>query len=723
MKIKIVCLSVLASSILAACGGATDNSTTPQSSVKVQNSSAQLKSTAKAASNEIPAQYASHASVIGMIEGAEYDRFIVYYKKNNLLKGSNDGDAVAASNNARVASARRLSIQERHITGTKGHVIQASRGMSASEAQAFMVEYLKDADVEYIEPDLILHPTLVPNDTRFNEQWDLSNGPAGMSMPNAWDKATGKNIVVAVVDTGITSHSELEGQVLPGYNFISDSRWDRNRSGRSSDASDPGDWLQDDDYCPISAGPQYVHDSSWHGTHVAGTIAAKTNNSSGVAGIAFNAKIVPVRALGRCGGFMSDINDGIIWASGGTVPGIPNNPNPAKVINLSLSGSGLCSKTAQDAIDIARNNGAIVVQAAGNENLDASKNASNPACQGEIVVGATDSSGNRAGFSNYGSLVNVMAPGDSILSTWNKGPKGPEGESYTYMSGTSMATPHVSGLVALMLEKDSTLTVDQIKRYITSTATSMNSRCPEGCGAGLVNAEKALSSLPIQVAGDLPQSSDEVVVKVDPQNGSIYRIEIPEKTEFLRMVTADASAASIRSEFDTEWKDCRPEFWPAWKDCDAWDPKPGFYYIKMNANSGTTPRVSSHIYINAGHLNYGETIDIVAKAPYFPRVVTLDKIGANEAVQHTLNNWEAVYAVVNQYSGKGGLFENNENADLFRGDDGIYGGAWMLVGPRGTGVGVAASKPDADRIKVVLPIGGDQGKDAHYSYTPTKVAR
>ncbi|WP_277188003.1 S8 family peptidase, partial [Caballeronia sp. BR00000012568055] len=642
----------------------------------------------------------------------------------NLLQGSSDGEASAAVNNSRVASARGISIQERSVTGTQGHVIETSKGLNASEAQAFMLEYLKSADVEYIEPDLIIHPALVPNDARYNEQWGMSNGATGIGLPNAWDKSTGKNVVVAVIDTGITAHSDLSEQVLPGYNFISDARFDRNRNGRSNDASDPGDWLQAGDQCPAAGGTYYVHDSTWHGTHVAGIIAAKSNNGTGVAGTAFNAKILPVRALGRCGGFTSDINDAIIWASGGSVPGVPNNPNPAKVINLSLSGAGQCSKTAQDAIDIARNNGAVVVQAAGNDAIDASQKYATPECQGEIVVGATNSSGERTSFSNFGSLVNLMAPGAYILSTWNAGPKGPEGESYGYMDGTSQATPHVAGVVALLLEKDPTLTLDQIRRYLMSTVTPMTGRCLEGCGAGLVNADKALASLPIAVDGDLPQTPDEVTVSVNAEKGATYRLEIPEATELLKMVVAEASSVSIRSEFDQEWTSCKPALWPAWTNCFVWNPKPGFYYVKMSTRNGINTRVATSIYIGAGHLDFGETIKVISKPPYFPRVITLDKISSADAVRHTFSIDDRVYGTLSQYSSPTGqLFELNENADPSQGGDGIYNSAWMLVGPNGTGVGQNISTQNSPNLKIVLSVSNSGNLDAHYSYTAAVVPK
>ncbi|MEE7566353.1 S8 family serine peptidase, partial [Xanthomonas sp. Kuri4-3] len=182
------------------------------------------------------------------------------------------------------------------------------------------------------------------------------------------------------------------------------------------------------------------------GTHVAGTIAAVTNNAVGVAGTAYNAKIVPVRVLGRCGGYTSDIADAIVWASGGSVSGVPANANPAEVINMSLGGSGTCSTTYQNAINGAVSRGTTVVVAAGNSATNVSSSV--PAnCANVIAVAATTSAGAKASFSNYGTGIDVSAPGQGILSTLNSGTTTPGNASYASYNGTSMAAPHVAGVV------------------------------------------------------------------------------------------------------------------------------------------------------------------------------------------------------------------------------------------------------------------------------------
>src|SRR5439155_26204113 len=162
----------------------------------------------------------------------------------------------------------------------------------------------------------------------------------------AWDTTSGAGVTVAVLDTGITPHSDLTGNVIAGYDFISDPPTARDGDGRDPNPNDEGDWFNAGE-----CGSTTPETSSWHGTHVAGTIGALTDNGVGVAGIARNARIEPVRVLGKCGGFTSDIADAITWASGGRVSRVPRNPNPAKVINMSLGGSGACGRTFQRPID------------------------------------------------------------------------------------------------------------------------------------------------------------------------------------------------------------------------------------------------------------------------------------------------------------------------------------------------------------------------------------
>ncbi|MES2019185.1 MAG: S8 family peptidase [Pseudomonadota bacterium] len=391
-----------------------------------------------------------------------------------------------------------LTMRTLHTTATGANIVHLGKKMSVADVAAVARELqARDANVEYAEPDRIMHKMMTPNDTRYNEQWQYFDATGGLRANTAWDVATGTGVVVAVIDTGFRPHADLSGAFVQGYDFISDATMAADGNGRDSDASDAGD--------SVTAGQcgtgEPAENSSWHGTHVSGTIAARTNNGLGVAGVAFNAKILPVRVLGKCGGYTSDIADGIIWASGGTVSGVPANANPAKVINMSLGGGGACDTTSQNAINSARSRGTVVIVAAGNETQDASN--SNPGnCAGVVTVAATTKAGGRAYYSNFGSMVDVAAPGGDarvsgggILSTLNAGTTTPGADSYAFYQGTSMATPHVAGVAALMLSKTPGMTPDQIEAKLKSSARAFPASCV-GCGAGIVDAAAALGSVP-----------------------------------------------------------------------------------------------------------------------------------------------------------------------------------------------------------------------------------
>ena len=302
-------------------------------------------------------------------------------------------------------------------------------------------------------------------------------------------------------DSGRTNHSDLNANILPGYDFISDTMVSNDGDGRDSDPSDPGDWVAANQ----CGGSHSAQNSSWHGTHVSGTVAALTNNVQGVAGVAHAAKVVPLRALGTCGGYDSDIADAITWAAGGSVPGIPANPNPAEVINLSLGGQGACGTATQSAINTAVGLGSTLVIAAGNDTADTA--GFSPAnCNSVIAVGSTTNTGAKSGFSNYGPLVDVAAPGSTIISTLNAGTTVPAAESYAVYSGTSMAAPHVAGVAALIQSVAPwPKTPAQVEQLVKCTATPFPTAPSQSIGTGIVNAENAAKvamALPISVVGD-----------------------------------------------------------------------------------------------------------------------------------------------------------------------------------------------------------------------------
>ena len=424
------------------------------------------------------------------------DRMIVKYKDAKVVNGRAMVPAVTAARQSvadRAGQDYGVKLQALHGIATGANVMKLSRKMALTEARALAKEMMaRDPQIEYAEPDRIMTKMMTPNDPRYSEQWHYFDATGGLRLPAAWDNSTGAGIRVAVIDTGYRPHVDLSGQFLAGYDFISDTAVSNDGNGRDSDASDPGD--------AVTAGACYAgspaSSSSWHGTHVAGTIAAATNNGVGVAGVAFGAKIVPVRVLGKCGGYTSDIADAIVWSSGGSVSGVPNIAARAHVINMSLGGGGACDTTTQNAINSARSRGTVVIVAAGNENQNAS-NASPANCSGVVTVAATTKAGGRASYSNYGTVVDVAAPGGGtgggVLSTLNSGTNAPGSDTYASYQGTSMATPHVAGVAALMLAKNGALTPDQIESKLKSTARAFPATC-SGCGTGIVDAAAAVAS-------------------------------------------------------------------------------------------------------------------------------------------------------------------------------------------------------------------------------------
>jgi serine protease len=413
-----------------------------------------------------------------------FDRFIVKYRAGTSAAAQQANPASAAR-----GSAKALSVGRVRTLSVGGEVVQANRALDRVEAESLMRQIAADPNVEYVEVDQIMKPLMTPNDTHYGTYlWGLQSGTPGIKADQAWNTTSGAGVIVAVLDTGYTDHSDLVGNILPGYDFISTARIAVDGNGRDADAHDPGDAYRNEN-------------SSWHGTHTAGTVAAVGNNNKGVIGVAYGAKVVPVRVLGAGGGYTSDIADGIVWASGGSVAGVPTNANPAEVINMSLGGQSTCSSTYQAAIDGAVARGTTVVVAAGNSNADVS--GFTPAsCNNVIAVAATNKSGTRASYSNYGSKIDVAAPGgDSpdcttlIVSTGNAGTDGPTTENYLCMAGTSMAAPHVAGTVALMQAVRTTpLTPAQVESILKSTLRAFPGSNDKPIGNGIIDAQAAVSA-------------------------------------------------------------------------------------------------------------------------------------------------------------------------------------------------------------------------------------
>ncbi|MBT2493703.1 S8 family serine peptidase [Streptomyces sp. ISL-96] len=438
---------------------------------------------------------------------APVEKVIVTYKSKAAEAGSNTAakkDAAAKGEE----TGESLSFERRLAGGAA--LVDLGGEASKKDLTEVMDAFRADSSVASVEADIRAYAMAVtPNDTDYSKQWDLFEATGGMNVPGAWDKTTGSGVTVAVIDTGHAAHSDLAGNVVAGYDFISSSADARDGNGRDSDAKDEGDWNATDGECGTGS---RASNSSWHGTHVAGTIGATTHNTKGIAGIAYSSKIQPVRVLGKCGGSSADIADAITWASGGTVPGVAANATPAKVINLSLGGaSSTCPSVYQTAINGAVSRGTTVVVAAGNSNANAS--GFTPAnCSGVINVASTSREGNRSYYSNYGTIIDVSAPGgetrratdtpgtvttpeNGILSTLNSGTTIQSTENYKPYQGTSMAAPHIAGLAALLKSAKSTLTPADIESAIKANARPLPGTCTGGCGSGIADTTKTVNAV------------------------------------------------------------------------------------------------------------------------------------------------------------------------------------------------------------------------------------
>ncbi len=430
-----------------------------------------------------------------------------------VVEHSSPAGASAAT---RVAAGARITASE---AGTSTITFATPTSAEEAERLAHQIEQLPG--VTEVSLNAVLHPAAAPpggapGDPYFSELtgiWDSRSSvsfamggkarsvslPAGgysTKAPSLWRLTKGSsNVTVAVLDTGQTPHPDLDANTVKGYDFVSSTSRSADGDGRDADPSDPGDYF--------GAKP-----SSWHGTHVAGTIAA-AENGVGVIGNAPGVRIQHVRVLGRGGGDMKDIADGIAWAAGAKVSGAPKNTTPAKVLNLSLAGPGKCQPYLQKAINKARKRGAVLIVAAGNEGENA-KNFMPGNCKNVITVAATDTAGGRTSYTNYGKNIDLAAPGgadtswstdsrDFILSTWNLGTMGQGKAGYNYMAGTSMAAPGVSGVAALAASLRPGISGKQLERVVRNAITKFPNRTTHGarncakkkvCGKGMTDASR-----------------------------------------------------------------------------------------------------------------------------------------------------------------------------------------------------------------------------------------
>lgn len=468
----------------------------------------------------------THAS--GQMDDTIGNRVIVKYKSTTLAP--TEAHKLNLSQLNELSEALGAPIIRQRSFKASAFSLEVPKSTPANQLKEKVALLNTQSDIEYAEIDHKRFITAIPasgttNDQYFGNQWYLKSDTTAIKADYAWQQGfTGKGVTIAVIDTGYTPHADFGDNIKPGYDFISFDNEQLgvaatdgdNQPGRDTDASDPGDAVTQAYKSQIEselAGTANVNDilgcqnnaqSSWHGTAVSGILGAKANNGEGIAGIVPDANIIVSRALGKCGGYLSDIMDAARWSAGLPVQGFENNPTPAKVINLSLGGQGKCSITEQNAINEIVATGAIVVVAGGNDSMDVA-NYSPANCENVITVGATTKGGDKASYSNSGQGIDISAPGGNtgalIASTYHNLPAGPivQTDSSTYMGfqGTSFATPLVSGVVAMLVEQDSTIDHTRAKQAIqASTAFSSDSSCnTENCGTGILNAEKALSAV------------------------------------------------------------------------------------------------------------------------------------------------------------------------------------------------------------------------------------
>lgn len=492
-------------------------------------------------------------------------RVIVGYRDGAALAAAHPWRKGASAAEVRLASQRRADALTRRAgvalttgraVGQRAQVLMARGVDSATLARRLAA----DPDVAYAVVDQRRRALQVPNDPLFSagpavNLQTLTGGPvvgqwylrapddlfrSATNAQAAWAKSTGVGVVVAVLDTGVlANHVDLAGQVLAGYDFVRDTTYSNDGDGRDADASDPGDWITagEDASGPYKDCGQ--QDSSWHGTHVAGIVAAATNNGIGMAGLAHGAKVLPVRVLGKCGGYDSDIQAGMLWAAGIDQAGLPGSVTPAKVLNLSLGGDGSCTAAYQDTVASVTARGAVVVAAAGNSVGRAVGSPAN--CPGIIAVAGVRHAGSKVGFSDLGPEIAIAAPGGNcvniergtpclypILTLSNSGLRGPAAggsiytDSFDISVGTSFATPMVAATAALILSARPDLTPAQVKSALQTSARAFptsgadngpNDPTPVGvcqppssqdqlqcycvtglCGAGLLDAAAALAA-------------------------------------------------------------------------------------------------------------------------------------------------------------------------------------------------------------------------------------
>jgi serine protease len=497
------------------------------------------------------------APLSGTPAASKSARVIVKFKGDGPLMresalSARAGELPRVQHASRLSQRHGVSMSDGYPVAPRTQVVFA-QGLSSAELVA---KLQTDPDVEVAEVDVRVKRAAAPNDPLYGPQsgnvtpaagqWYLRD-PAvdgqvsSINAEQAWDLTLGSPaIVVAVLDTGVRGdHPDLVGKLLRGYDFVSEDFANNfatanDGDGRDADPSDPGDWVTQAEVDGVFAGQGCVEElSSWHGTQTASLVAAATNDGAGMAGTGRNVRVMPVRVLGKCGGFTSDVIAAMYWAAGLAIPSgsdlgtAPTNTTPAKVLNLSLGSAQSCSMLYQAAVTAVTGAGASVVVSAGNGVGTAVGQPAN--CNGAIGVGGLRHVGTKVGFSDVGPQVAISAPGGNcvnltgaclfpILGATNSGTTVPGTNTYSDgldnpSFGTSFSAPMVSAVAALMLSRNPELTPAQVRTTMRSAArpfpvvpgvatcqppsSTQQNECnctSSTCGAGMLDAAAAVTA-------------------------------------------------------------------------------------------------------------------------------------------------------------------------------------------------------------------------------------
>ena len=447
-------------------------------------------------------------------QSAPTGRLIVKYrsaeKTGQSPRGSKKFNRKILRDNHKMELSRQLSetselLVARNFESNDGDLKQPGlleRHSANSELRAMAHTLSAQSEIEYASVEYRRYPLLEPLDPlyqgnlRLGDQSYLYEGDYSLHAPGAWDLTTGSSdSVIAIVDTGVLpDHPDIQSRSVTGlgYDFVSADNPNDYSSANDGDGRDPN---------PMDPGdPCNGSSSSWHGTSVSSAAAANSNNSEGIAGIDWNARLLHARALGICGGTDADIIDAIRWSAGLPVVGIPDNPNPANVVNLSLGGATECTRAWQDVIDELTALNIIFVMAAGNEARNALR--TSPAnCANVITVGSSTPDGDvDEGFSNFGIKVTTATGGRNILVASNRGfdAADPEGDFYRNETGTSFSAAMVSGAISLMHSLNPDLGPEEVRAILqeSSTPYAPDTNCDLiYCGGGIMNLSRALAAV------------------------------------------------------------------------------------------------------------------------------------------------------------------------------------------------------------------------------------